>query len=265
MKMIDIEEKRMNKYSALFLSGLGILTALLFVSSIATAQEISVKPSFYGEDGSYYEYTIENGLTIYPPGEYKPTPIAGPKPSPTIQCIKESYPIKIVPILNEDGEVIDKKIEAETDPGVWEKIGYSPNKCETNFIPYAEEELMLIDEKVYKTMDILPTYRNTSIQATPAPKVKASSIKSKKIKNVWMAPARDTFKAFGFKVEWNKKKKILKATKGKQTIEVYQNSSLAKINGAKIKKMSSFSKIQNNTLMVPLDFITSEFKDSIMK
>jgi len=249
---------------------IAISLALFLLSGnavFAVEESQALKPSFYAEDGSYYEYTAEKGLTIYPPGEYKPTPIAGPKPSPTIQCIKESYPIKIVPVFNENGEVIDKKIEAETDPDVWEKIGYNPNQCETNFIPYAQEDLELIDEKIYKTMQILPTYRNTSVQATPTPtpKVKISSIKSKKIKNVWMAPARDTFKAFGFKVEWDKKRKILKATKGKQTIEIYQNSRLAKINGSKIKTMPAFSKIQNNTLMIPLSFITSEFKDSIMK
>ena len=245
--------------------GLGFLLS----ATIALANEdtsLAIKPSFYMEDGTYVQYLPEGGMVTYAPGEYKPTPIPGPEPietlAPVIQCIKEEPPVRISPVFDENGEVIGKQTELETDPEVWKKIGYYPNKCDTDSELYITEYMNMIDDKVYKTTQI---QLRTTTAPTPTPKVSLKNIQTKKLNGTLMAGARNTLKTFGFKVEWDKKRKILKATKGKKTLEFYQNSKLVKVDGKLIKRMSNFSKIQNGTLMVPLNFITAEFKDSIIK
>ena len=245
------------KIIALFTLTFVLSSAIVF----ATEEEgYANKPSYWLPDGTYVEYPATGEPIFYSPG-VKPSPT--PNIAPVIQCIKEAPPIRIVPIFDEAGNLIENKTEVESDPEVLKLAGYDPNQCET-------DPSKLEDQKVYKTLEIAPTYRANTVSApvatpTPQPKVKISNIKTKKIKNVLMAPARDTFKAFGFKVEWNKKKKSLKATKNGHVVEVYENSKLAKVNGKTIKNMASFAKVQNNTLMIPLSFISTEFKDSILK
>lgn len=243
--------------------------SFLISASVALANEdtsLAIKPSFYMEDGTYVQYLPEGGMITYPPGQYSPKPISTPEPIeaivPVIQCIKEEPPVKIIPVFDGNGDLIGKEIEPETDPEVWKQLEYYPNKCDTDSELYITEYMNIIDDKVYKTTQI---QLRTTTTPTPTPKISLKNIQSKKVNGTLMAGARNTLKALGFKVEWDKKRKILKATKGKKTLEFYQNSKLVKVDGKSIKRMSSFSKIQNGTLMIPLNFITAEFKDSIMK
>lgn len=239
------------------------LFALTFIASsaivFATEETVSAtKPSYWLEDGTYIEYPSNGGMIVHAPGEVPtPVPMTTEAPTRVIQCIKEEPPVKIVPVFDEQGNVVDKATEVETDPGVWKLVGYDPNQCDTTpeYLP------MILDKTVIRANTLsIPV-------ATPVPtvKVKSSSIESKKIKGLLMAPARNTLKTFGFKVDWDKKNKKLKATKGKKTLEFYQDSKLVKADNKLIKKMPSYAKVQNGTLMIPLSFITEEFKDSIIK
>ena len=245
------------KIIALFMLTFVASSAIVF----ATEEEgYANKPSYWLPDGTYVEYPTTGEPIFYSPG-VKPSPT--PNIAPVIQCIKEAPPIKIVPIFDEAGNLIENKTEVASDPEVLKLAGYDPNQCET-------DPAKLEDQKVYKTLEIAPTYRaNTALPsvATPAPtlqsKVKISNIKTKKIKNVLMTPARDTLKDFGFKVKWDKKRKILTATKGTQTLEFYQNSKLVKVNKKQIKRLSAFTKNDNGAIMIPLDFITKEIDGSI--